>query len=341
VSVVDVSLLNEKTRALVVGILAKQILTERTRIARQNRIVSITHQDEKLVREIDIPVTWLLIDEAHTLAPSKGKTAASEPLVEYAKRGRMPGCALILATQQPSATSNEILSQIDILISHNLSFSQDILELKRRTPSKLPSDLGDDGFIRNLPVGAALISDQSTSSKRTFVARIRPRVSPHGGSAISPTETEKVSIETTQIKIQKESSFPTQIEQKVEKTTIKTSTNQLKKILSDVDIPEYNIPLDIASDYLERFMKFKILYKEITINEPVVNITKISKKETNKPLELLNNLISLGFIPNKTLKIDENPVVLLNKNSLFAAFSLINTENNTIIAQMVPRYQKK
>jgi hypothetical protein len=338
VSVVDVSLLNEKTRALVVGILAKQILNERTRIARQNRILSITDQNEKSFAEIDIPVTWLLIDEAHTLAPSRGKTAASEPLIEYAKRGRMPGCALVLATQQPSATSNEILSQIDILISHNLSFSQDILELKRRTPSKLPSDLGDDGFIRNLPVGAALISDQSTSSKRTFVARIRPRVSPHGGSALSPRGIEKETIETAETIIQKESLFPTQVETKVDLPTTRTSTHQIENIISKLDIPEYDIPLDIASDYLERFMKFKILYKEVTINDPIVNITTIRKSEENKILDLFEKLISLEFIHEKTLNIDGNPVVFFNKKTQHAAFSVIHTGDQTVIAQILPNY---
>lgn len=339
VSVVDVSLLTEKTRALVVGILAKQILTERTRIARQTRIQSMTEPENKSKNEIDIPVTWLLVDEAHTLAPSRGKTAASEPLVEYAKRGRMPGCALVLATQQPSATSDEILSQIDILISHNLSFSQDILELKRRTPSKLPNDIGAEGFIRNLPIGAALISDQSTKSKRTFVARIRPRISPHGGSALTPTSDEQTTITPTQARMQTETTY-SKPEHETENKMIEVSTNQIHKIISELDIPEYNIPNDIAADYLNRFMMFKILYKEVNINNPTVTVSTVTKNQLNKMVEVIKKFTSIESVYKKTLQIDGNPVVLLKKNSSEAAFSVINTKNHTVIAVMEPKILK-
>ncbi|MHA1112506.1 MAG: ATP-binding protein [Promethearchaeota archaeon] len=336
VSVVDVSLLTDKTRALVVGILAKQILTERTRIARQTRIDSMTELENGSINEIEIPVTWLLVDEAHTLAPSRGKTAASEPLIEYAKRGRMPGCALVLATQQPSATSDEILSQIDILISHNLSFSKDILELKRRSPSKLPNDIGAEGFIRNLPIGSALISDQSTQSKRTFVARIRPRISPHGGSALSPISDEQITITPTEIEMLTETSY-SKPEHETEKSIIEPITTQIKSIMSELDIPEYNIPNDIASDYLNRFMRFKILYKEVNINNSTVTVSTVSKNQLNKMVEVIKKFTSLETVHKKTLQIDGNPVVLLNKNSSDAAFSVINTKNSTVIAVMEPK----
>lgn len=334
VSVIDVSLLNDKTRALVVGILAKQILSERTRITRQDRVSSMSRQDHEDTEGSKIPSTWLLVDEAHTLAPSRGKTAASEPLVEYAKRGRMPGCALVLATQQPSATSDEILSQIDILISHNLSFSQDILELKRRTPSKLPSDLGDDGFIRNLPVGAALISDQSTASKRTFVARIRPRISPHGGSALSVIKKEAEELIQTRPDKKEEKQVLLPIEEPDQEIR-KTASINVNEVIAGIEIPEYDVPHDIAADYIDRFMRYKILYNYVNILNPMIKIT--SSKDNSEALATLDRYISRGYRYLETLRIDGNPVILLKKESSDVALSIIRSQGEIIIAILGPR----
>ncbi|HMF34552.1 MAG TPA: ATP-binding protein, partial [Candidatus Lokiarchaeia archaeon] len=100
-SILDVSPLNDSLRALVTGILARKILETRRQIARGGEITA----------EDAIPITWLIVDEAHNFAPSRGTTPALEALVRLAKEGRHPGANLVLATQQPGATSNEIISQ--------------------------------------------------------------------------------------------------------------------------------------------------------------------------------------------------------------------------------------
>jgi len=182
VTVIDVShpKLENQIRALVVGIVAKKILQARMETSRMEE-VGLEPQGPK------IPVTWLMIDEAHLLIPRKGHTAASKPLIEYAKLGRKPGCALVLATQRPAATDDEILSQVDILIGHSLGLEDDIAALLRRVPAKLPSQIADSDFVRGIPSGFAILADQKTQ-QRAMIVQIRPRLTHHSGKEATPVK---------------------------------------------------------------------------------------------------------------------------------------------------------
>ncbi len=163
VTILDVSLFeDERYRGIIVGILARKIFNSRKK------------------KEGKIPPTWLIIDEAHILAPSEGKTVASGPLVKYAKEGRAPGCAMVLATQEPASLTNSILKQSNLMITHALSNRDDINAFKYRAPSKLPEGKKMDNLLREIPTGHCLISDRFTQD-RTMVVNIRPRKSKHGG----------------------------------------------------------------------------------------------------------------------------------------------------------------
>ncbi|HOP09362.1 MAG TPA: DUF87 domain-containing protein, partial [Candidatus Methanofastidiosa archaeon] len=73
VTVIDVSFLDDNVRALVVGIIARNLLNTRKKVSR--------HEATGNLKNIfgSIPVTWLMIDEAHILVPASGqKTAASD-----------------------------------------------------------------------------------------------------------------------------------------------------------------------------------------------------------------------------------------------------------------------
>ena len=130
---------------------------------------------------------WLVIDEAHVVAPSAEISAARTALVEYVKRGRDAGLSLILATQQPSALDDRILSQVNVTFSHRLSFQSDINAAVNRIPTKSVrsmkfsgtnlSDFGD--MVRVLDAGQCFLGDQASS--RTVLVQMRPRVSAHGG----------------------------------------------------------------------------------------------------------------------------------------------------------------
>lgn len=181
VSVLDISnpRIGDSLRALLVGIIARKILEARIKSSR-GELFEESGEDDGT-----IPVTWLLIDEAHVLVPNNKKTAASDPLIEYAKQGRKPGCALVLVTQQPSAMHKDIMSQIDIMITHLLTFEDDIKAFLKRVPASVPEQFEESDFIRSMPTGVGLLSDQKTQN-RSLVVKIRPRVSLHAGREAVP-----------------------------------------------------------------------------------------------------------------------------------------------------------
>ena len=180
VSVIDVSFLEDNVRALVVGLLSRNLLNTRKVISRQEAMGDIN-----LIG--NVPVTWLMIDEAHILVPRGGKvTAATDSLIEYVRQGRQPGCSIVLATQQPSAIDSRILSQVDLLICHKLVYQDDIKAVLQRMPSEIPNKLSDFRFIRSLPIGSAIIGDKEESTSRAFLMAVRPRISQHEGRERQP-----------------------------------------------------------------------------------------------------------------------------------------------------------
>ena len=130
---------------------------------------------------------WLVIDEAHVVVPNDQNSPARSALVEYAKRGRDAGLSLVLATQQPSALDDRILSQVNVTFSHRLSFQSDINAAVNRIPTKSVksmrfsgthlTDFGD--MMRVLDAGQCFLGDQASS--RTVLVQIRPRATAHGG----------------------------------------------------------------------------------------------------------------------------------------------------------------
>ena len=185
VTVIDVShpKLDNDKRSLIVGIVARKILEGRIQASKKEEARSL---GMPVSMEGTLPVTWLLIDEAHLILPRSGSTAATDALVNYAKLGRRPGCALVLATQRPAATDDNVLSQVDMMISHNLALEEDMVSLRKRLPSKVPPSLVTSDFIRAIPIGMGILADQKTQS-RTMMVKFRPRQSYHSGKAAVPT----------------------------------------------------------------------------------------------------------------------------------------------------------
>ncbi len=183
-TILDTSFLDDNITALVIGILARRILSARKLVTRQDAIKKLdpTEQNPDLLLEIEIPPTWLYIDEAHTLIPSGNtQTPATASIIEYVKQGRRPGCSLVFATQQPSAINSKVLSQVDIFISHKLVFNDDINAIHKRMPAIIPEEYKKPNFIKTLPVGVALVGDRCEETSRAFILKIKPRLSQHEG----------------------------------------------------------------------------------------------------------------------------------------------------------------
>ncbi len=183
-TILDTSFLDDNITALVIGILARRILAARKLVTRQDAISKLdpAEQNPDLLLEIEIPPTWLYIDEAHTLIPSGNtQTPATASIIEYVKQGRRPGCSLVFATQQPSAINSKVLSQVDIFISHKLVFNDDINAIHKRMPAIIPEEYKKPNFIKTLPVGVALVGDRCEETSRAFILKVKPRLSQHEG----------------------------------------------------------------------------------------------------------------------------------------------------------------
>lgn len=181
-TVLDTSFLEDNVTALVIGILARRLLAARkisTRKEAASKFKSLTMEE---LLELEVPPTWLFIDEAHTLIPSGNEvTAATAGLIEYVKQGRRPGLSLVFATQQPSAINTKVLSQLDVIMTHKLIFDDDIKAVFKRTPTIIPRKYRTPNFVKTLPVGVALTGDRREETSRAFVMGIRPRKSQHEG----------------------------------------------------------------------------------------------------------------------------------------------------------------
>ncbi|MFB6208082.1 MAG: ATP-binding protein [Candidatus Nanohaloarchaea archaeon] len=173
-SVVDVSMYDELVRGLIVGILAKRILRQRMEARRMEELNEMQGLEKN-----EMPIVWMLIDEAHEFLPNKGKTPASAPLLEWVKIGREPGVSLALATQQPAKLHPNALSQCDILLSHRLTAKQDIDALGEIMQTYMRYNLKH--YIDSLPdrAGTGLILDDN--SERVYPVQMRPRKSWHAG----------------------------------------------------------------------------------------------------------------------------------------------------------------
>ncbi|HII30246.1 hypothetical protein AUJ69_03925 [Candidatus Woesearchaeota archaeon CG1_02_47_18] len=196
VSVVDISCYatsegGSRVKALVIGILAQKLFANRM-VARRREEFDELHATMSLGSEDadeknELPITWVLIDEAHEFLPRQGNTVATQPLLTLLREGRQPGIALVLATQQPGKIHTDVMTQSDIVISHRITAKMDVDALGTLMQSYMRQGL--DAAIDELPSlkGAAVIFDDT--NERIYPARIRPRVTWHGGA--SPTAIRK------------------------------------------------------------------------------------------------------------------------------------------------------
>lgn len=178
-SVVDVSVFGEMSsgwsvRSLIVGLLAKKILRERMRARRVEEL-----DEMQGIETNEMPIVWMLIDEAHQFLPAQGETPATHPLLRWVKIGREPGVSLVLATQQPAKLHPNALSQCDIVLSHRLTAKQDIEALGEIMQTYMRHDISH--YLDSLPdkTGTGLILDDN--SERIFPVQMRPRKSWHAG----------------------------------------------------------------------------------------------------------------------------------------------------------------
>ncbi|MBU3904859.1 MAG: ATP-binding protein [Nanoarchaeota archaeon] len=184
-TVLDVSLQEWAVRNLMVGIMSREIYQARIAARREEELAKMGGEEVQ-----KIPMTWVIIDEAHQFLPAGGKeTAATHDLITLVTQGRQPGISLIFITQRPNKLHETAIAQSDMVISHRLTSKPDLDALGQIMQTYLLDDIRKS--ITNLPKtkGSALILDDN--SERLFNVQVRPRLSWHaGGSPIALSEKE-------------------------------------------------------------------------------------------------------------------------------------------------------
>jgi len=181
ITIIDVSAYRqaigmEGTRDIIVGLVGKRLFEERMLYRKEEEIKLMKGQK----RESELPIVWMLIDEAHMFMPRDETNIALNVLLEWIRVGRQPGLSLVLATQRPNKLHPDAISQCDLLISHRMTSQPDIAAVSELRPSYMHQDF--DRYYQEMPrsKGYALVLDDNT--EKLWLIKIRPRYSWDGGT---------------------------------------------------------------------------------------------------------------------------------------------------------------
>lgn len=174
-------------KALIVGIVSEHLFTQRMDYRKGEEYKSVHkalhYFGEEEKAKLEMPLVWLVIDEAHEFLPKNPEdaNASTQPLLVIMREGRQPGISLILATQQPGKIHTDVMTQSDIVLSHRITAKVDVDALGMLMQSYMRAGLAEE--VDKLPreKGAGILFDDS--NERMYPIRIKPRFSWHGGGA--------------------------------------------------------------------------------------------------------------------------------------------------------------
>jgi len=196
-SVVLLGRLPQSYRSAVVAVLTRMLMDERAatafaekRLALDPELTGPSRDKISALAQSGTPRTVVILDEAQAFLAPGPRTPARDLFVRLVKEGRNMGLSAVLATQQPSALDQRVLSQVETFIAHQLVTESDIRAVRENLKAEMPESIQSgpqqfdvSGFLRQLPPGVCLVSaaDANTNVHRSIVVRIRPRATVHGG----------------------------------------------------------------------------------------------------------------------------------------------------------------
>jgi len=165
----------ESVQELVVGILGKRLYEERM-LYRKEEEINLVEGREK---SSEMPIIWMMIDEAHMFMPQDRPSMALDVLLQWIRVGRQPGLSLLLATQRPNKLHSEAISQCDFFLSMRMTAQEDIQAVSTIRPSYLNVPM--DKFYAQMPKskGFAILVDDN--AEKVMLIKIRPRETWDGG----------------------------------------------------------------------------------------------------------------------------------------------------------------
>ena len=178
-------------RGLVISLVSRKLFQERMMYRKKEEVEAVRHGLEYLQykEKREMPMVWLMLDEAHEFLPKQGKTVATDALIQLLREGRQPGISLVLATQQPGEIARDVMTQADIVISHSITAKPDVEALNRMMQTYILKDI--QSYLNQLPhlKGSAIILDDT--SEHIYPIRIRPKYTWHGGEAPTAIKVKK------------------------------------------------------------------------------------------------------------------------------------------------------
>jgi DNA helicase HerA-like ATPase len=197
VTVVMLGRLPQSYRAAVVAVLTRMLIDERSRGAFAEKRLVLDPELEgaartkvQLIAETSVPRTVVVLDEAQSFLAPGPDNPARALFVRLVKEGRNMGLSAVLATQQPSALDQRVLSQVETFIAHQLVTEPDIRAVRENLKSAMPDsiqfgsrEMDFAALLRQVPPGVCVVSaaDMNTSVRRASVVQVRPRATVHGG----------------------------------------------------------------------------------------------------------------------------------------------------------------
>lgn len=165
----------ESVQELIVGILGKRLFEERMLYRKEEEINLIEGKD----KTSEMPIVWMMIDEAHMFMPQDRPSMALDVLLQWIRVGRQPGLSLLLATQRPNKLHSEAISQCDFFLSMRMTAQEDINAVSTIRPSYLNVPM--DKFYAQMPKskGFAILVDDN--AEKVMLIKIRPRLTWDGG----------------------------------------------------------------------------------------------------------------------------------------------------------------
>jgi hypothetical protein len=165
----------EAIKELIVGLLGKRLFEERMLYRKEEEMNLLSGRR----KESEMPIVWMVIDEAHMFMPQDRPSMALDVLLDWIRVGRQPGLSLILATQRPNKLHSEAISQCDLFLSMRMTAQDDINAVATIRPSYLNVPM--DKFYAQMPKsqGYAILVDDN--SEKVMLIKIRPRLTWDGG----------------------------------------------------------------------------------------------------------------------------------------------------------------
>ena len=130
-----------------------------------------------------IPPFYCFIDEAHLLAPNKGKAATTPMMRLLAQEGRKFAANLVVITQKPQLLDTNVRSQVGTWIIHQLTDVRDV-DITVTSTEGLSREWIED--IQHLDTGQAVIAGDAVQVP--LIVDVRTRETLHGAIGFNPLD---------------------------------------------------------------------------------------------------------------------------------------------------------